>query len=86
MAGTLLQTFEGHSSSVNSVFPVATSLDDSLKKLSINDSWIMIDKQKAIWLPPNRRAQRFTSFKNKIVIGSSSRILTIIGFNLDKFD
>ena len=46
----------------------------------------MIDEKKAIWLPLNRRAQVLASFKNKMVIGSFSGIVTIIGFNLDKFD
>ena len=35
-AGTLLQTLEGHSDLVYSVFSVATSLDDSLKRLSVD--------------------------------------------------
>ena len=85
-AGTLLQTLEGHSHSVHSVLSVATSLDDSSKRLSVKYFWIMVDEKKAIWLPPNRRAQELASFKNKIAIKSSSGIVTIIRFNLDKFD
>ena len=81
--GALLQTLEGHFISVNSV---AMSLENTQEIISVSDRWVLIDQVRAIFLPENCRAGSCTSSGGKLGIGSRSGVVTVLRFDLTKFN
>jgi WD40 repeat protein len=79
-SGEALQTLEGHSGEVNSV---AFSPEGSLVRLNANDHWVTWCQKGVIYLPENRQVARLALYRNKLVIGSRSGIVTLFEIDLD---
>jgi WD40 repeat protein len=80
--GTLQQTLEGHSGSVRSVaasLSNASSFVDQSSYLNVGGRWVMSKGKRVLLLPENRQATTMAVHGNRLVIGSRSGIVTILG-------
>ena len=78
VTGAALQTLEGH---LDYDYSMAFSPDGKQEQgLFISNSWIVEEKGKILWLPPDYRATCKAVWNKVIVLGHSSEKIYILGF------